>query len=271
MQSRQKTTPPKTVASAGHAAGDQDDVARQIPVFRPQPVAHPRPDARPPESLKAGMQKQLSRGVIELFRSNRFHNSQFVRNRPHQRQVLGQLQPTLPMRVILESSPQQRRMFTDERQLLALEHVVGALLPVPLDQFRFVVEQLQVRRATDEVNIDNVLRPRGTMWFTREKRVYTGSREQVPVHRRGQAKRTNAGTGVFQKLAARLVQVIILLWSHRSAFHDRLVQVQQNVRHGEPLGQALGCVLRERHSPRLSNQRLGGFRGVGQFCVALGQ
>ena len=166
----------------------RDDVARQIPVFRPQPVAHPRPDARPPESLKAGMQKQLSRGVIELFRSNRFHNSQFVRNRPHQRQVLGQLQPTLPMRVILESSPQQRRMLTDERQLLALEHVVGALLPVPLDQFRFVVEQLQVRRATDEVNIDNVLRPRGTMWFTREKRVYTGSREQVPIHRRGQGQ-----------------------------------------------------------------------------------
>ena len=101
------------------------------------------------------------------------------------------------------------------------------------------------------------------------KRVYTGSREQVPVHRRGQAKRTNAGTGVFQKLAARLVQVIILLWSHRSAFHDRLVQVQQNVRHGEPLGQALGCVLREHHSPRLSNQRLGGFRALANSASRL--
>ena len=62
-----------------------------------------------------------------------------------------------------------------------------------------------------------------TMWFTREKGLRT-DRETGSVHRRGQPKRTNAGTGVFQKLAARLVQVIILLWSHRSAFHDRLVR-----------------------------------------------
>ena len=143
------------------------------------------------------------------------------------RQVLRQLQATLSVAMKIKSRAQQLRVLTDERQLFALEHVIRTLLAAALHQFRLVIEQLQVRRPADQVNVNDVLRSGYKVRLPRNQRIALPSDsrggEQLVIEHRGQAKRTDPGAGVLKKLPAGLGQVVLMQRGHRLALGNRLV------------------------------------------------
>ena len=130
----------------------------------------------------------------------------------------------------IKSRAQQLRVLPDECQLFALEHVIRTLLAAALHQLRLVIEQLQVRRPADQVNVNDVLRAGCKVRLPRNQRIAlpSGSRggEQPVIDHRCQAKRTDAGAGVLEKLPAGLGQVVVMQRGHQSTLGDHLVQVQ---------------------------------------------
>ena len=95
------------------------------------------------------MQKQLGRRVVELVGTHGLDDGQLISNAAEVRQLLRQFQPTLSMSLKLKPRAKQRRVSADECQLLAIEHVIRALLAIVPDQLWLEVEQLQMRRPTD--------------------------------------------------------------------------------------------------------------------------
>ncbi|GIT13104.1 MAG: hypothetical protein CM1200mP34_5100 [Verrucomicrobiales bacterium] len=73
----------------------------------------------------------------------------------------------------------------------------------------------------------------------------------IEHQRGGQAHRSNAG--VLEKLPSGLGQITLLQSIHPSAPRDRLIQIEQHVGHGEPLGQVPG--LHARGTPTPSRRR----------------
>ena len=65
----------------------------------------------------------------------------------------------------------QRGMALDEGELLALQIVVRTRNAVVLREFRLVVEEFKLAGRTGEVDVDDMLGPRGETWRARSQRI----------------------------------------------------------------------------------------------------
>ena len=108
-------------------------------------MTHDPSDGRPGRGEPV-IEQQLGRRVVELVGVHRADDAHLVGDGV---QVRHGVDIHMPALAVLRERPrraQQLRHARGEGEPLPLEESIGAVLAVALDQFRLVVEQVQVRR-----------------------------------------------------------------------------------------------------------------------------
>ena len=194
----QEAGAPERGACAARRTGEQNHVGGQVAVFGAEAIRDPCTEAGPPPLAKAGVQKHLRRGVVDLIGVQGLHHADVVRHGAQVRQQLAQLQAALAMALKFEFGARQLHLAADEGKALALSQLLGAVLAVHLLQQRLVVVQIQLRRRADHVQVNDVLGLGGKVgaWHHR------CSGRQVPRQQRSQRHATQPQAGLPEKLAA---------------------------------------------------------------------
>ena len=160
------------------------------------------------------MQEHLRRGVVDLVGVQSLEQRDVVGDRRQVRQQLGDLLAAFAvlLKLILRSG--QRHFAADEREPLAFQQLRRASLAVVLDQFRLVIEQIELRRSADHVQVDHVLRPGRKVGWPSGKRIWRRwtrwSSRRTLRQQRAEGERTQADSRSLQELAARLRLKILL-------------------------------------------------------------
>ncbi len=183
--------PVRCAAARTFAAGTEHDECRQVLRFRTEAVCRPRAHARPTKLLRAGAHQNLSRRVIESIGVHGLHNSDVVHDFGKVRQQFRQFRAALAVLRELEFRSKQCRARIDERGAIVLDEVRGRLFAVPLHEFRFVVEQLQVAWRTGLEEKDDPLHLRGKMRVLWCERIGWRNRRRPAVF----AKQSPKGNG----------------------------------------------------------------------------
>ena len=160
------------------------------------------------------------------------------------RQQLGNLLAAfaVPLKPILRAG--QRHFAADEREPLAFQQLRRASLAVVLDQLRLVVEQIELRRRADHVQVDHVL-------GLRRKVRRPGGERIRRLQRELDAADSSARSSELSAIAPRPIPDPRRNWrrdcvlkvlrradsSVDLALGNRFVQVQQSRRDGIPRGQ----------------------------------
>ena len=82
----------------------------------------------------------------------------------------------------------QRHFAADEREPFPFQQLRRASLAVVLDQFRLVIEQVELRRSADHVQVDHVLGPRRKVGWP------SGERIRTTLHETGRADALSASS-----------------------------------------------------------------------------
>ena len=139
------------------AARDKDHKGGQVLIDRPQSVSCPRAErSTAARKLAARVHQKLGRRMIELFGRHRPDDRQVVRNSCQMRHKRGKPCSVLPVLSKAVHRAEQLRHAFDKCKPLALKKLVWAGLPVPLHEFRLVIEELQMRRSTCHVQEDDL-------------------------------------------------------------------------------------------------------------------
>ncbi len=103
------------------------------------------------------MQKHLRRGVIDLIGVQSLEQRDVVGDRRQMRQQLGNLLAAFAvlLKPILRSG--QRHFAADEGEPFSFQQLRWARLAVVLDQFRLVIEQVELRRRANHVQVNHML------------------------------------------------------------------------------------------------------------------
>ena len=150
-----------------------------------------------------------------MIRSYRLHETQVIGHTAEMRQVLTEMNTALPVPVKIKSRTHQRGMVPNERQSLALEHVVGAFFTIPFDQFWFVRKQVELRWRADHVQVNHVLRARLEMRLLGCRGTGSPGRgKQARIDDRAKPQCADSKSGMFQEFPPAFREVILLSWVH---------------------------------------------------------
>ena len=152
----QKARAPQARACAGERSGEHDDIGGEVAVFRAESVGDPRAEARPAAAPEAGVEKHLRRGVVEFLGVQRAHDGDFVGHAREVRQQFGDQLAALAARLKFKARAEQARMAADEGEAFARDERVRTELTVEFLQFGFRIEQVELRRRADHVEVDDV-------------------------------------------------------------------------------------------------------------------
>src|SRR5688572_27486291 len=103
------------------------------------------------------MQKHLRRGVVDFLSMQPFENGDVVRDVRQVRQQLGNLLAALAVTLKPVSRAGNRFSTADECETLSFQRLGRTRLPVKLDELRLVIEQIELRRGADHVQINYIL------------------------------------------------------------------------------------------------------------------
>ena len=209
VRRRQKAASPVRGAPARAAWPRlEDNEARQILGFAPQAVRDPRAHARPSKLRTPGVGKNLCRRVIENFRRHGAHEGHVIHNRRNLGKAFRHPGAALTaLRKLPPRSEHLRNLFGErvhESKALPLDEGLRNGLTVELLQFRFVVEKLQLARASGHEEINDAPGPWRKVGFLRRERVrkfhvLTGERSR-PQEERGERHLAQAQGALFEKV-----------------------------------------------------------------------
>ena len=139
------------------AAGDQDNVAGQVLVFRTESVSCPGAEGGAAGLGETGVQEQLRRGVVELVGMHGLDEAEVIRDLVQVRD--GIRHPDAVFTVLLEGAwrPHELGRAAGEGEGFTLEEGVRAVLAVPFHQLGLVVKHVKVRRGAGEVEVNDTL------------------------------------------------------------------------------------------------------------------
>jgi hypothetical protein len=141
------------------------------------------------------------------------------------RQQFRHLRAALAVAGKLIGAARERHLPADEREPPALEQFFRARLAVMLHQRRLRIEQVEVRRGADHVQVDHPLRPRRRVRAARRKRVrrrvgrrrgrgdgVSGRRraDALAAEQRAQGNGPQAEAGALEQLAPAHAQPLLL-------------------------------------------------------------
>lgn len=190
--------------------------------------------------------------MIEMFSVQGFDQAQIVGVLRQMRQQFGKRQPAFTVLVVVNLSPQQFGCSANERESLTSQKFLRAVLSVEFDQFRFELEQLEMRRTTHHMQKDDVLRFGWKMRIADSGCFWTRTRsaEQIVRQQRRERDRAKPVTGPSQQIAAGVSLNVLNAVCHRSAifcdvrqnniclvlsvFRNGLIEVEQDISQREP-------------------------------------
>src|SRR5439155_25417544 len=141
-----RTLPAASTAIGSVLPGEHDDESRQVFTFATDAVSQPGAQTRIAGNLASCAHEQLRGRVVELRGLHRADNRDVVDDRRQMGKQIRELRaaPTVPGKVVWRA--EELWITLEEREPLALNQVRGTHLAVVLVEFRFVVEQVQLRR-----------------------------------------------------------------------------------------------------------------------------
>ena len=219
--------------------GHHDDESRQVLVERAQSVGSPGAQARPAGDLVARLGEGDGRFVVDGVGVHAADETHFVDHLGRVRQqfadphaalaVLGEL-------VFRRRDGEPRLAAGHRRQPLALADGLGQVLVVPGVHLRLVVVEIDLRRAADHVQVDDVLGLAGEVGTGQVRtggRCRLGRREQaaaaVGAQERDGRRAAQRANGQIEKTATRRIDRlgIIHLFNTSSRFISSFVSIVQ--------------------------------------------
>jgi hypothetical protein len=207
-------------------AADQHDEPRQVLVLGPEAIRDPRAHRRAAIAGRAGVEKQLGWGVVELVGVHRLHDAQIVGDILQIRPQLAHFDPGLAMPRKLVWRAQHFRpagLQVDKRQPLLLQNrqqVVRAGLQVVLDQLGLIVPQIVLRRRARHVQVDHPFhfgRQRRRLWGEGVVGVYRGGSCRTISKQRLQSDGSQAESCAIQEMSPRIKPAEFMPWVHSTA------------------------------------------------------
>ncbi len=144
-------------------AGDEDNKAGQVFIFRSKTVGGPGAHRRPALTAVTGEQQQLGGRVIELVGVHRAHQRDLIGQAMEVRAGIAHPHPSTAMALKAARRAKQLGHTAGEGEGAALEEGIRTVLAGAFHQLRFVVEKIQVRRRPGHVQVDHPLRLGGVM------------------------------------------------------------------------------------------------------------
>ncbi len=189
MLRRQEPRPPqprveRLIAAPG--ARQQDDEAGEVLVLRAEPVGEPGADRRTAGLLGSRLEERDGGIVVDRFRVHRRHDAQLVHDPCGVRQQIADPGAVPPVLGEVELRPGERERLLECRhpgQPLSHPHRLGQLLAVHGAQRRFVIEQLQLRRAAALKQVDDTPRARDDLWRREDVSARGGGRRRAARER----------------------------------------------------------------------------------------
>ena len=152
----QKTATPYALAGIGEpSAAGEHDKAGQILILRTQPICHPRSHAGSAKARATGLNQQLGGSMIELVGGHRLQKTKLIGNAGQMWHMFADPGPALPPLLEMSLRAQHLGHTPYKGKPLAFQQRLGTILPIQSRQSRFIVEQLQLRRRTRHMQIDN--------------------------------------------------------------------------------------------------------------------
>ena len=266
VDARQKSAAPDAHAGVGRlAAAGEDDKAGQILVFRAQAVGGPGAQARAAEQLRAGVQQKLRRGVVELLGVHRLDDRDIVE---HVRQMLPDLAEPRAARSMLrefERRAEHLRHALDKGEPLALEKFIRAVLAVELDQRRACNRTDRAATASRPCADRSPPWPWGNAAQLGRERIRPALRRVCSCRHEQFVERDRADRPVpsLPKKWRRVIALRIRAEdSSRSAFGQKLIQVQDHVRHRRQRRHLRRIGFLRQRTQRSGRQLL----GLGRVC-----
>ena len=168
----QKAAAPHAFARIGRlVARHEHDKRRQVARFAAESVADPRAETRGAKTRLAGVKLKLRGRVVELIGGHRVDDADLVLDGAEMRKKIAGPESRAAGLAKLVLRRKQRGMALDEGELLALQIVVRTRNAVVFREFRFVVEQFKLAGRAGEVDVDDMLGPRGKTWRARSQRI----------------------------------------------------------------------------------------------------
>ncbi len=133
--------------------------------------------------------------MVELFRVHRTDDANVINHRRQPRQQLADPLAAFTVTLVLEHRSQHLGRAFDEGESFAFQVFLGALLPVEFFQRRLVLKQLQLRRRTRHVQVNNRFR---CGWNP----IFGIGSMPVACHHRLQRDRTEAESGLSKEMTA---------------------------------------------------------------------
>ena len=187
----------------------EHDEAGQIIALAADAVGGPRPHAWPAELAAAGVHEQLCGGVIEQVRGARFHERDVVHDRRGVREEFTH--PRAGPAVLFELAPSAEEVgamtAAHEREAFPFDKRLGNRLAVQFGEFRLVIEQLELARASGHEQINDAPGARlemGRVWRHRIGRCTGRGAQQLFVAEKGrQRDAAQAHRAAPEEMAAR--------------------------------------------------------------------
>jgi hypothetical protein len=163
----QEPAAPGAVARSENLSGDEGDEGGEVLAFAAEPVADPGTDTGTAEAGEAGEGEKLGGGVVELVGVERLDETQLVGDALQVGKEVGYLDAGFPAafegELVILGRPEEVGLFADEGELLALEKLVGAEFTAAFLELRFEIEEVEVGRGSNEVDVDDALGPGGVV------------------------------------------------------------------------------------------------------------
>ena len=180
------------------------DEARQVLVFCSESVRYPRPDARPALQEHPGIHFKHRRRVIIRLREARIDERHVVDVLRNVREDLRSMSARFSMLPKLE---RRRKHLAAGREKACLGIGSFELVAVAMLEFRFVIERVDLRRASRHEEPDDSLGRGGVVRLTRFQKLWIGRRrsivqETLIAQQLCQTKTACTEGCAFQKLAA---------------------------------------------------------------------
>ena len=197
--------------------GHQDDERRQVLVERAQAVGDPGAQAGPAGDLVAGLHEGDGRLVVDGVGVHAADEAHVVDHLGRVRQQLADPHAALAVlgELVLRRRDGKPRLAAGHgRQPLALADRVGQVLVVPCVHLRLVVVEVDLRRAADHVQIDDVLGLAGEVGAGRPAAATAlGRRERVAAvaaQERNAAAPPSVRTASRETATGRIVRVHLI-------------------------------------------------------------
>ena len=182
----------------------QHDERRKIIRFASDSVACPGTHRRAPRQRVTTILEDLCRRMIEEVGGHRLHDGDLVGDGPEMRQAIRKLGTGLPVSTETESRSHDGCVRLNECVSLPGDHRRRNRLSVELTQFRLVVEQLQLARASCHEQENHPFRLGSKMGVARSEWIVDhapGQVRQSTRDRRGEADLAKPYTAAFEEVA----------------------------------------------------------------------